>query len=130
MKNWLEKIRSARMGPWMLLAAVCAAAYLLFTAQPLAGNAAVTMTEEEQRLSATLSSIAGAGEIRVSIYYAQAASAFGGTGTRTPIGAVIVAQGAGDVAVRLNLLRAAETLLGLSASQVEVFPMEESGRER
>ena len=130
MKNWLEKIKNARAGPWVLLAAVCAAAYLLFTAQPLAGNAAVSMTEEEQRLSATLSSIAGAGEIRVSIYYAQAASAFGGTGARTPIGAVIVAQGAGDVAVRLNLMRAAETLLGLSANQVEVFPMEENGRER
>ncbi len=130
MKNWLEKIKAARMGPWMLLAAVCAAAFLLFSVNPLTKSPAVTMTEEEQRLSATLSSIAGAGEIRVSIYYAQAASAFGGTGARTPIGAVIVAQGAGDVAVRLNLLRAAETLLGLSASQVEVFPMEESGDER
>ena len=130
MKNWLEKIKSARAGPWVLLAAVCAAAFLLFSVNPLAKSPAVTMTEEEQRLSATLSSIAGAGEIRVSIYYAQAASPFGGTGARTPIGAVIVAQGAGDVAVRLNLLRAAETLLGLSASQVEVFPMEESGCER
>ena len=130
MKNWLEKIKNSRAGPWVLMAAVCAAAYLLFTAQPLAGNDVVSMTEEEQRLSATLSSIAGAGEIRVSIYYAQAASAFGGTVARTPIGAVIVAQGAGDVAVRLNLMRAAETLLGLSANQVEVFPMEENGRER
>ena len=130
MKKWLEKIRSARWGQWILLAAVCAAAYLLFLANPLAGHAAVPMTEEEQRLSATLSSIAGAGEIRVSIYYAQAASAFGGSGARTPVGAVIVARGAGNVAVRLNLLRAAETLLGLSANQVEVFPMEEGGHER
>ncbi len=130
MKKWLEKIKNVRAGPWVLLAGLCAAAYLLFTVNPLAGNTAASMTEEEQRLSATLSSIAGAGEIRVSIYYAQAASAFGGTGERTPIGAVIVAQGAGDVGVRLNLLRAAETLLGLSASQVEVFPMEDSGLER
>ena len=79
--------------------------------------------------SATLSRIAGAGEVRISIAYAQSASSFG-SGTRKPTGAVIVAQGANSVTVRLELLRAAETLLGLSASQVEVFPMEESGRER
>ena len=110
-----------------LLAVLCAAAYLM-AALPLTPGAA-PMTEEERRFSATLSRIAGAGEIRVSIYYAQAAAAFG-SGGRTPVGAVIVAQGAGDVGVRLNLLRAAETLLGLSAAQVEVFPMEEEGHER
>ncbi len=130
MKKWLEKIRKTRAGPWLLLMALCAAAYLLYLAPPLAGQAAAPMTEEEQRLSATLSRIAGAGEIRVSVYYAQTASAFGGVGARTPVGAVIVARGAGDVAVRLNLMRAAETLLGLGPNQVEVFPMEESGHER
>ena len=128
MKKWLEKIRAVRAGPWILLVGLCAVSYLLMS-QPLSGNTAASMTEEEQRLSATLSRIAGAGEIRVSIYYAQAASAFGGSASRTPVGAVIVAQGAGNVSVRLNLLRAVETLLGLSASQVEVFPMEEAGNE-
>ena len=109
-----------------LCALACALAWALMSL-PSRGNSG--MTEEEQRVSATLSRIAGAGEIRVSIYYAQAAGAFG-SGGRTPVGAVIVAQGAGDVGVRLNLLRAAETLLGLSAAQVEVFPMEEEGHER
>ena len=128
MKNWREKIKGWKAGPWVLLAVLCAAAYLM-AALPLTPGTAAPMTEEERRFSATLSRIAGAGEIRVSIYYAQAAAAFG-SGGRTPVGAVIVAQGAGDVGVRLNLLRAAETLLGLSAAQVEVFPMEEEGHER
>ena len=44
----------------------------------------------------------------------------------TPVGAVIVAQGADQVAVRLNLIRAAETLLGLSAREVDVFQMEDA----
>ena len=91
---------------------------------PLGERNAVAMTEEEQRVSATLSKIAGAGDVRVSIYYAQEASAFGG-GSRAPVGAVIVAEGAGDITVRLNLLRAAETLLGLDANQVDVFLMED-----
>ena len=104
------------------LGEICALALLLY---PSAGRQGAAMTEEEQRVSATLSRIAGAGEVRRSIYSAQTASAFGGSGQKTPVGAVIVARGAGDVAVRLNLLRAAETLLGLDANRVDVFLMEE-----
>ena len=39
---------------------------------------------------------------------------------------MIVAQGAERVDVRLNLIRAAEALLGLDARGVEVFAMEET----
>lgn len=120
MRKWLEKIRGMKAGTWALAALLCAAAWALTT---LPGRSAAGMTEEEKRISATLSRIAGAGETRVAVFYAQASSAFGG-GSREPVGAVIVAAGAGDVGVRLNLIRAAETLLGLSAGQVEVFPME------
>ena len=121
MKLWLDKLKTMKTAPWLLALLCCAVALMLF---PAGKTSPAGMTEEEQRVSATLSKIAGAGETRVSIYYAQEASAFGG-GSRTPVGAVIVAQGAGDVAVRLNLLRAAETLLGLNANQVDVFLMEE-----
>ena len=106
MKLWLDRLKTMKNGPWLLALACCAAALLLL---PLGETNAVSMTEEEQR---------------VSIYYAQEASAFGG-GNRTPVGALIVAEGAGDITVRLNLLRAAETLLGLDAHQVDVFLMEE-----
>ena len=122
MKRWLEWVRGTKNGLWLLALAVCAAAFLLLPVQR-AGPAG--MTEEEQRISATLSQIAGAGQVRISISYAQAASAFG-SGKTEPVGAVIVAQGAGSVEVRLNLARAAEALLGLSAQEVEVFRMEEA----
>ena len=121
MKSWLDKLKTAKNWPWLLALVCCATALLLF---PPGGTGKAGMTEEEQRVSATLSKIAGAGDVRVSIYYAQEASAFGNS-SRTPVGAVIVAQGAGDIAVRLNLLRAAETLLGLDANRVDVFLMEE-----
>lgn len=119
MKELLEKLRAMKGTPWLLVLVVCAAACLLL---PAGGQETGSMTEEEKRFSATLSRIAGAGETRVSIYYAEEASAFGG-GSRSPVGAIIVSQGAGDVSVRLDLFRAAETLLGLPASQVEVFEM-------
>ena len=116
-----DELKTIKSAPWMLALICCAAALLLW---PAGSAKPASMTEEEQRVSATLGQIAGAGDVRVSIYYAQEASAFGG-GNRTPVGAVVVAQGAGDLAVRLNLLRAAETLLGLNANQVDVFLMED-----
>lgn len=121
MKDWLARFKSLRAAPWLLALFCCGMALLLL---PVGNGSSAGMTEEEQRFSATLSQIAGAGSVRVSIYYAQEASAFGSAGRR-PVGAVIVAQGAGDVTVKLNLLRAAETLLGLAPSQVDVFLMEE-----
>ncbi len=121
MKNWLETVKGMKGGVWLLLIAACALALLL----PASSAGKTGMTEEEQRYSATLSRIAGAGEVRISIAYAQSASSFG-SGNRQPTGAVIVAQGAGSVAVRLELLRAAEALLGLNAQEVEVFAMEAS----
>ena len=123
MKNLLEKLKAIKGGLWIALLAACAVALLLFPGTNKPASAA--MTEEEQRVSATLSRIAGAGEVRVSIYYAQEASAFGSS-AKTPVGAVIVARGAGDIAVRLNLIRAAETLLGLTAREVDVFQMEDA----
>lgn len=121
MKNLLEKLKGWKGSVWVLLLLACAAACLLLPGGVSSGPG---MTEEEQRISATLSQIAGAGRTRVSIYYARAASAFSGEG-QSPVGAVIVAEGAGDVGVRLRLLRAAETLLGLGPSEVDVFSMGE-----
>ena len=119
MRRWLYKIKCIRGAPFLLAVLACMASWLLLPLTQQSGG----MTEEEKRISATLSRIAGAGETRVAVFYAQAASAFGG-GSGLPVGAVIVSKGAGDVTVRLNLIRAAETLLGLTADQVEVFPME------
>ena len=121
MKKWLEAVKGMKGGVWLLLIGACALALLV----PGSSSGKTGMTEEEQRYSATLSRIAGAGEVRISIAYAQAASSFG-SGSRQPIGAVIVARGARDVEVRLRLAQAAETLLGLTPNQVEVFPMEDA----
>ncbi|MBR6186527.1 MAG: hypothetical protein IKQ41_09735 [Clostridia bacterium] len=121
MKSLLEKLKGWKGGVWVLVLLACAAACLLL---PGGGASGPGMTEEEQRISATLSQISGAGQTRVSIYYARAASAFSGEG-QSPVGAVIVSQGARDVGVRLRLMRAAQTLLGLQPGEVEVFSMED-----
>ncbi|NLD83893.1 MAG: hypothetical protein GX637_06975 [Clostridiales bacterium] len=124
MKDWLARLRAAKAGSAgiLLVLLCCVFAVVMLQVFP-AGDSG--MTAEEQRISRTLSRIAGAGETRVAIYYAQEASAFGGS-ARAPVGAVVVARGAGDLAVRLQLQRAAETLLGLPASRVEIFVLEDA----
>lgn len=68
--------------------------------------------DEETRIARVLSEIAGAGSVSVTIY----------TEDSHPCGAVVVASGAEDIAVRLRLQEAVTTLLGLDSSRVAVYP--------
>ena len=74
----------------------------------------VAQTSDEARLSRVLSAMAGAGTVDVAVYYDDA----------VPCGAVVVADGAGDAAVRIRLAGAVTTLLGLDASRVAVYERE------
>lgn len=74
-------------------------------------TASSVMTSDEQRLGAVLSNIAGAGRVDAMI------TVDGGRIT----GVLIVADGADDITVRLRLLDAAATALGVSKSIVNVF---------
>ncbi len=87
------------------------------------GNEKSSMTDEEKRVAATLSSVAGAGKVRVTLYYEENASTFGGV--KKPAGALAVASGARDMGVRLNLTLALETLLDLEPGRVLVLEMED-----
>lgn len=82
------------------------------------------MTREEKRLADTLSSVQGAGRVRVTLYYEQSGGAFSGAAQRVT-GALAVARGAGSVGVRLRLTEALETLLSLEPGSVLVLEMEE-----
>lgn len=44
-------------------------------------------------------------------------------------GVIVIAEGAGDVRVKMELLRAIQVVLGIKANQVEVFPMERNNSE-
>lgn len=122
MKELGQKIKESKGTVWVLALLVCAAFFLLL---PGSSGGDSAMTAEEKRLSETLSAIAGAGRTRISIYYSVSGSGLSGE-TRVPCGAVIVSEGADDIAVKLNLLRAAQTLLQLPAGAVEVFDAEGS----
>lgn len=111
-----------RLPVWIIMAAA-AALLALMMLQPASTG---TATQEEQRIAEVLSAMAGAGRVEVALYYAQQeADAFSVSASSAPTGALVVAEGAGDMAVRLNLIRAVRTLLGLPENAVDVFVMEE-----
>ena len=93
-----------------VLTAVCIAlcVVLALSVSAISGSS----PDEETRIARVLSEIAGAGSVSVTIY----------TEDSQPCGAVVVASGAEDIAVRLRLQEAVTTLLGLDSSRVAVYP--------
>ena len=99
-------MKDGKAGLWLAAALAVLACVLM-----LGGEGKTEATQTERRMAEVLSAIAGAGKVEVALFYAQPTSY--GTESSTPTGAVVVAQGAADLGVRLDLIRAARTLLGL-----------------
>lgn len=112
-----ERIKSyLRKDGWLL--AVMALAAVLCLTLGVMEESVPAQTEDEQRLERVLSAMAGAGNVDVAIHY---------DGDAIPCGAVIVADGAQDAAVRIRLSGAVTTLMGLEADRVAVYPRETGG---
>ncbi len=111
----MQRLREVwRKDGWLLAVMGCAVALCLLLGLAESSPAA---SGEEARVSQVLSAMAGAGHVEVAIHYDPADPA-------VPCGAVVVADGADDVAVRLRLSRAVTTLLGIEPGRVEVFKRE------
>lgn len=94
---------------WILAALLfCVALCLMLGTQ---GEGA---SSEESRISRVLSAIEGAGTVEVAVYYEDS----------LPCGAVVVAEGAGDVGVQLRLVSAVTTLLGIGQDRVAIYERE------
>ena len=94
---------------WILAALLFCVALCL-----MLGAANESASTEESRISRVLSAIDGAGAVEVAVYYEDS----------VPCGAVVVAEGAGDVAVQLRLASAVTTLLGISQDRIAIYERE------
>jgi len=116
----LMKLRGVRHIEWALIAVGLAA--LLMMAGDSQDGAAVQSTALEQRMAAVLSCVQGAGEVRVLVNQAEAAFASSGA----PVtGVLVVAEGADDVLVSIELQRAVQAVLGVEAERIEILTMKE-----
>ena len=111
---------------WLIIAIPLTAALIMLAVSRTGANSADSgMTDVEARLSATLSKIEGAGDVRAMVLMDETAGTFGEKSVQKVGSVIIVASGAYDLGVRLRLQQAAMTLFSLEADRVEVF----SGRE-
>lgn len=110
---------------WLIICFMLAAALVLLVMAQTGVQDEGGMTELEQRLSATLERVEGAGHVRAMVLCDAPAGAFGQTLPGDVRGVIIVAEGAYDLGVKLRLQSAAMTLFSLTADEVEVL----SGRE-
>lgn len=137
LSEWREKMGRVKVTQWAaLLLALGLAGSLLFSGSWGAG----VLTEQPQdsgaqgdaletRLAAVLSRMEGAGQVEVVIHYAQTVSTSAwpqesAQETGEPVGVVVIAEGADNLRVRLELAQAVQTLLRLEAESVEVFAMD------
>lgn len=122
MGNFWAALKGAKRMEWILLLAVAAALVLLMTSRGATGGGE---TDLEARMEAVLSQVQGAGRVRVLVSEGAAdAQAFSQQASEGVRGVVIVADGAGDVRVALELAAAAQALTGVDADAVQVLKME------
>ncbi len=108
MNRWMAYLKK---DGWLLAALLLCIGFCL-----LLGMQGSTATDAESRVSRVLSTIEGAGRVDVAVYYEES----------VPCGAVVVAQGASDVAVQLRLISAVSTLLGIDQGRIAIYEREGS----
>lgn len=94
---------------WIIAALLLCVALCL-----MLGTSSEAPDDDEGRISRVLSAIQGAGTVEVAVYYEDT----------IPCGAVVVADGAGNIAVQLRLLSAVTTLLGVEQNRVAIYERE------
>ena len=119
LKDVLSRLRAALTPQAVMLLAAALLLCWLAAASQRTGASPL-----EERLARTLSCMEGAGRVEVTIRTREVASSGGAFGAyvseSVPCGAVVVAQGAQDPLVEMELRQAVCALLGLPASSVSV----------
>ena len=119
LKDVLSRLRAALTPQAVMLLAAALLLCWLAAASQRTGASPL-----EERLARTLSCMEGAGRVEVTIRTREVASSGGAFGVSehesVPCGAVVVAQGAQDPLVEMELRQAVCALLGLPASSVSV----------
>ena len=120
--------KNMEIGIGVLILAVLLIVYFV-SGSGISVGASSKMTDEEVRLAGTLSNIKGVGNVTVMITSNDEMISTGGMygedeiKTRKIEGVVVVAEGASDVSIKIDLINAVCFALNLKTYQVEVFEM-------
>ena len=127
----LATLRSVKHIEWILLLLavgilMLVAANALPRSSPAMADTAIAAPTEplERRMEAILSQIDGAGRVRVLVNHSETSEE-----GRAVTGVLVVADGADDLSVRLELARAVQSLLDVPQGNIEIFPMQKESEE-
>lgn len=112
----LDRLRGARHIGWLALTAAAAAIILLLTGSGETADSGATALEK--RMESVLCCVEGAGRVRVLVNGGEPA-----LGSGQSAGVLVVAEGARDIRVRMELEQAVMALLDIDASQIEILGM-------
>lgn len=125
-QRFLERMRADKKFEAAVYATLLALGLLLYLLIPEGGFAAGApqggATEAgtlEEELAQTLRCMRGVGEVEIMLRYDEGAA--GGVG-----GAIVVAEGARDAAVRKSIEAAVSAILSLDAPRIAVFEMDQT----
>jgi hypothetical protein len=121
MSNFWAALKGAKKMEWIIFLAAAAILILLVLNQ---NTQDAEKTHLESRMEAVLCTVRGAGRVRVLISQGGDAAAFSSLNATGDVrGVVIVADGADDVRVALELASAAQALLGIDLEKIQVLKM-------
>ena len=113
-REWLNRLKGARRIEWLILAlALLLAALFLRSNADTSGPETVAKTDLEARLERVLEAVDGAGKVRTMVTQRE----------EEIIGVLVVAEGAGEMRVRLEIAQAVQALLDVELSRIEVVQM-------
>ena len=135
--NGFKKIKKPEIILAVIVIAVVIVAYILYSSGSFTGTSAqkTSSTDTESRLEEILSKINGVGKVKVMIYYENSlnnsedssisfnSSYFSSSNNYEIKGVLVVAEGADNMEVKVQILRAVETLLSINADCIEIFTM-------
>ena len=135
--NNIKKIKKPELILAVIVIAVVIIAYILYSSGNILNTSSqnTSSTDTESRLEEILSNINGVGKVKVMIYYENTlnnskdssisfnSSYFSSSKNYEIKGVLVVAEGADNMDVKVQILRAVEILLSINADCIEIFTM-------
>ena len=132
----LKNIKHLEIILAVIVCVIIVVAFVLYSSKSNSSSAnSAASTNVESRLENILSKINGVGNVKVMIYYENSlnnsesnsinfTNGFSSSSKSQEIkGVIVVAEGASDMNVKVQLLRAVETILSINADCIEIFTM-------
>lgn len=111
LSNFVKKVKEIKNIKIIILVFIIALALIIYSSVTTSQESVTLMSEEESKLASILSSVSGAGDVEVMISRESS----------QVVGVLVLASGADNPLVRMRLVEATSTALGIDYTLVRVM---------